>query len=369
VTSEVRVLKYIDVFIGVSLVMLGVSLIITVVTQVVSFAANFRGTQLRNGLAELFSTLSSEISKEEAQQIAHKLLHHQLIADGLGKASLAPAISRADLVNLLSTRDLVVGALGEATADKVSAILGDVEKWFDATMSRVANRFTMQTRIVTIIAASIMAFGIQLDAFGLVKQLCADSDLRASLVGATSTMLGDAQQVLSPPTVYRDAAATLAGDPKNGLPAPPASLASRDEAENWIRGNAGNDPANVGTLVKAFEDLLGKSLQEKIPALVDKAIAIKLDLERADTFGLIPNHPPWDYGSLWVFLGVLTSAMLLSLGAPFWFNMLKTASNLRPAIAAYVEDREPTDAPAADQKPAAQAPVVPAAPASAGAPG
>ena len=107
--------------------------------------------------------------------------------------------------------------------------------------------------------------------------------------------------------------------------------------------HAGNDPAKVSTLVKAYEDLLGKSLQEKIPALVDKAIAIKLDLERADTFGLIPNHPPWDYGSLWVFLGVLTSAMLLSLGAPFWFNMLKTASNLRPAIAAYVEDREPTD--------------------------
>jgi hypothetical protein len=36
----------------------------------------------------------------------------------------------------------------------------------------------------------------------------------------------------------------------------------------------------------------------------------------------------------------VVSACLLSLGAPFWFNALKTASNLRPVIAAQVEARE-----------------------------
>jgi len=348
------VLRSIDTFIGVALVMLGLSLIITVVTQVVSFAANFRGAQLRKGLAELFSTLSSnKIARDQAQLIAHKLLHHPLIADGLGKTRLAPAISRADLLALLSTPGLLLADLGADTAKKGSALVGDVDRWFDATMSRVANRFTAQTRIVTIIAASIMALGIQLDAFGLVKQLYADADLRASLVGATGTMLDNAQQILSPPTVYRDAAAALAGDPQNGLPAPPASLASRDEAENWLRSHAGDDAARALTLTKAYEDLLGKSLAQKIPTLVDKAVAIKSDLERADSFRLIPTHPPWEYGSLWVFLGVLTSATLLSLGAPFWFNMLKTASNLRPAIAAYVADRELSGSPAADPAPVA----------------
>src|SRR6185503_15030850 len=33
------------------------------------------------------------------------------------------------------------------------------------------------------------------------------------------------------------------------------------------------------------------------------------------------------------FWGILASAALLSLGAPFWFNMLKTLSNLRPVPA------------------------------------
>jgi hypothetical protein len=40
---------------------------------------------------------------------------------------------------------------------------------------------------------------------------------------------------------------------------------------------------------------------------------------------------------------VLTSAALLSLGAPFWFNALKTASTLRPAIAAAVQTRDDAD--------------------------
>jgi hypothetical protein len=33
------------------------------------------------------------------------------------------------------------------------------------------------------------------------------------------------------------------------------------------------------------------------------------------------------------FWGMATSAALLSLGAPFWFNLLKTLSNLRPILA------------------------------------
>jgi len=32
-------------------------------------------------------------------------------------------------------------------------------------------------------------------------------------------------------------------------------------------------------------------------------------------------------------LGILASASFLSLGAPFWFNLLKRLSNLRPILA------------------------------------
>jgi hypothetical protein len=34
---------------------------------------------------------------------------------------------------------------------------------------------------------------------------------------------------------------------------------------------------------------------------------------------------------------MLASAALLSLGAPFWFNLLKALTNLRPALAQQVD--------------------------------
>lgn len=51
------------------------------------------------------------------------------------------------------------------------------------------------------------------------------------------------------------------------------------------------------------------------------------------------------------FIGVLMTAGLLTLGAPFWFNLLKNLTSLRPALAALIEKR-PTSAPALPQAPA-----------------
>jgi hypothetical protein len=50
-------------------------------------------------------------------------------------------------------------------------------------------------------------------------------------------------------------------------------------------------------------------------------------------------------------LGVLMTAGLLALGAPFWFNLLKNLMNLRPAVASLVEKR-PQSSPALPTAPA-----------------
>jgi hypothetical protein len=50
-------------------------------------------------------------------------------------------------------------------------------------------------------------------------------------------------------------------------------------------------------------------------------------------------------------LGILATAGLLALGAPFWFNLLKNLTSLRPALANLIEKR-PTSAPALPAAPA-----------------
>jgi hypothetical protein len=53
-------------------------------------------------------------------------------------------------------------------------------------------------------------------------------------------------------------------------------------------------------------------------------------------------------------LGILATAGLLSLGAPFWFNLLKNLMSLRPAMAGLIEKR-PTSAPALPPAPSSPA--------------
>ena len=73
-------------------------------------------------------------------------------------------------------------------------------------------------------------------------------------------------------------------------------------------------------------------------------------------FDLIPTKlfQRWDkQGAVWNldhWLGMAITAGLLSLGAPFWFNLLKNLTNLRPAVAKLVEKR-PHSAPALPQEP------------------
>jgi hypothetical protein len=56
------------------------------------------------------------------------------------------------------------------------------------------------------------------------------------------------------------------------------------------------------------------------------------------TFQLISDPYPTPRYNYWTpswlhLCGILASAALLGLGAPFWFNMLKTLTNLRPVLA------------------------------------
>ena len=57
-------------------------------------------------------------------------------------------------------------------------------------------------------------------------------------------------------------------------------------------------------------------------------------------------------GQFWPhILGILLTAGFLTLGSPFWFNLLKNLMSLRPAVASLIEKR-PTSAPALPAAPA-----------------
>jgi len=91
-------LKTLDVLIGAVTVLLLFSMAVTVITQVVTSLGGRRGRHLRSGLAGLLQQLGIPAS-DVATRIADTMLRHPLIADGKGK--LGTVVHREEFTKLL----------------------------------------------------------------------------------------------------------------------------------------------------------------------------------------------------------------------------------------------------------------------------
>jgi hypothetical protein len=347
-------LKSIDILLGLSVVMLLVSLVVTVFTQAVTNLMQTRGRNLRDGISGLLRQIHREIPLEVSRKIAEAILTHPQIKSAGSR--YGTVIHREELTALIlelaaddganrldpSLRTYLCQLLGEngiadpvKTMDKVrtltlvlesahpelsnneryamaflqeasSRFLAKMNGWFDQTIDRVADRFTNSTRLITFVGSLLVALILQLDTVTLVNRLSADPVLRQALVEKALRI--DQQNPL--PEAAAAAAGTAAVQPSPTTPGaggkPPLfpSLSEKDRE-------------NLQTL--ASFDLI------EIPSTVDAWLK------------------SWQEGK-WELklLGIILTAMLLSLGAPFWYNALKNLIRLRSLIAQKDDDQRLT---------------------------
>lgn len=120
-------------------------------------------------------------------------------------------------------------------------------------------------------------------------------------------------------------------------------LATREDALDYVKARVRSATTKedeleqqVDRYLENLNTLLSRSESNQ---LFDQAASINGQLARAG-IDLWPDPYP-GFPKPQEFPGLLVAAALLSLGAPFWFNMLKTLSNLRPLVATREEkDRE-----------------------------
>jgi hypothetical protein len=241
-----------------------------------------------------------------------------------------------------------------------------MKAWFNAAMDRASQKFILKTRLITIVCSLIVAFALHLDTFRFLSQVSNDPELRAGLVSASQAMEKHAARVLEPiekpkpgtsetqevhvPAIYRKALEGTVNNVKN----PPAALKNaaanipylnnREAGERWLRDAMENDP-KTQEAVTQYQSMVEKGLETDTDRLLDNAASIKGSLDYAG-FKIIPDpYHSWDFWPGWRldnlhFWGILFSAGLLSLGAPFWFNALKTLSSLRPVVASKAEQEQ-----------------------------
>ena len=353
-------LKSIDVLIGLVVVLLALSMAVTVITQSITTIINSRGRHLRRGLADLLQQLDPALTATLSDAVATRLLTHPLVCGSntpiagngsakgvmasirrlLGGRRLGNVVHREEFTKLLMILATDNGSAGldakaatalktalqeNGIADPEAALKGirtlalrleranpelshvarqniailqqaesdfvaKINSWFDQTMDRTAQRFTASTRAITFAGAFVVAIGMQVDTLSLVNRLSADDKLRDAFVQEAIKINNE-----------RPAAATNEGD--TSKPAPPAG---QQDAST---------PAQSQENAKA---------QEYRAFLAEYGV-IKLPSEGLGEW--------WESLKKANYFGLLITALLLSLGAPFWYSALGSLLQLRSVLA------------------------------------
>ncbi len=360
-------LGYLDTLISFAAVMLGVSLLITILVQASSAALRLRGSNLRWGLTTLIRIAEPKIA-DQAEDLVDEILHDPLVSDSaitiirqwswlektpligryVRRCTLASSIRLDELLRSLkrlaaeagrTTPDKTAkptakpnsqavstsqaaqallakfqedggGAVADLAADlaaldpadakkaqdlidrlgaQVKALGGSAQADFESLMDRVAQRFALHVRAWTVGLSLVVAFALHLDALQLIEQLSIDAQFRASVELLANSIGRKADDVFNR-AADADAKTELA----------------------QLRGEA-------GAITKGLGDAGIQLLPNPYPGW---------DFTQANR---LPNRHFW---------GVLASAGLLSLGAPFWFNTLGSLSSLRPILAEKRDDKE-----------------------------
>ena len=159
-----------------------------------------------------------------------------------------------------------------------------IHNWFDQTMDRTSQRFTASTRVITFAGAFLVAFGLQVDTPSLVNRLAADDTMRAAFVEQAKAM-------------------------------------SSGGATSQPNPNAGTTPPDPDAVTKAPDPNAQKEREYR--AFLAANGIIKL-----------PTSDDWVEGfTLGSVFGMLITALLLSLGAPFWYSALSQLLRLRSVLA------------------------------------
>lgn len=319
--------------------MLLLSMIITVITQIITNLLNSRGKHLLQGVADILEQLDRGITREIAKEIAEAVLTNPLVSSAKGK--LGNVIHREELSKLLldlgagdgpsqlsekarttlqvalvkngicqpGTPEEIQQQIRKKIADiRASALqleklhpdltnaararmamldqassqfLAKINLWFDQTMDRVSERFTAHTRYVTFFAGLAVALGLELDTAMLVSRLSSDDNLRQSLV---------------------------------------------DMATKEAAGGSGAQGSSTAVSLNAIDRQNLKDLVTNNVIGIPQSWTDWRDRWTPDNF-------------LMKALGILLTTFLLSLGAPFWYNTLQNTIRLRSVLATKDDDQ------------------------------
>lgn len=434
-------LDKLDFLIAFITIISGVSLLITIWVQAVSWILGLRGRDLQEGLIKTFKAVVSESEREKIEShlveltkaiLAEGPLSHGVMAKqtpflpwqhlatavrpseviarleqlrehaaelgeeadervkGIGAAAAAILDSFPDTNKEVTAAQSLIGSLKEELEElgvnpdapvsgllkslekevevRVASVRKDLESWLHSSMDRVQQKFASQTRFWTIVGSILAAWFLQLDAFRIWEDISNDTKARNQLVATASVMIDQAAETLE----FHDSLSPefsqevmekmkMEGELSDNQEQILEKLIAEKDMPRFVNESDRSDYLRRfgdAAFLNSFEETRRELAKEKLEELIEQQGTLVASFEDAG-FSLLPKSAPplecsWNSFARWIgvadrngnsgwansrsFFGMGITAALLTLGAPFWFNLLKTLTSLRPYLAQKVEE-------------------------------
>jgi hypothetical protein len=216
-------------------------------------------------------------------------------------------------------RSALLSCLTEAQHD-FAALQMSIATWFDNAMDRLSGAYKRQIKLISMLVGLVVAIAFNADSFNVATTLWKDPDRRAAAVEMAKTVVQR-----GPPADTKTTADTKTpADPKTAAEQQKAADEKQKAADKTLMESIGNTettlrslpigwscPANPQTAASTTTLKQGVTWQEAAKQYWQCAHKQKIKVLQI--------------------LGWLLTAAALSLGAPFWFDLLNQIINLRGA--------------------------------------
>ncbi|MEP2026320.1 MAG: hypothetical protein ABJH98_10135 [Reichenbachiella sp.] len=247
--------------------------------------------------------------------------------------------------------------LGRKTAEYIQSILDDcegdlkafkkeLENWFDRTMMQTTDWYKQRMQKILLIIGFVLAWVFNVDTFSIVKKLSVDQDAREQMVQMAGAYLennsyekygllvSDSLKIGADSTLQLDSASRVLITDYNArldsLMNIKKELNKDIESANSVLGLGSWLPDSL---------LIDKKNRVIYPDWINAGLASKIigknKVEKSTV--KISTCQKWQYLFRLLFvwpsvLGYLITALAISLGAPFWFDLLNKLMKLRGAV-------------------------------------
>jgi hypothetical protein len=251
------------------------------------------------------------------------------------------------------------------TGDDMDRLQREIQRWYEDAMERLTGLYKRKAQLIVVIIAFVVTIGTNADTIRIVRELSNNSALREAVVAHAQALANETPDELR--TLLDRERAARTPQPTTAQDSPGTTVADTMAALRLKSIRASVDslktiglPLGWRPLPDSLRALLPKN-RAKARAAADTAAgtaagtAASPSMRAADPTrapgaanqlpGALEIYAGYYGGQLWRgAFGLLMTVFALSLGAPFWFDMLNKVVNIRAAGRAPEEKPKPPEA-------------------------